>query len=582
MTKRVAYGPAATYFAQSIDANEPVVVFDHIGVPEAVRDCAIRRARNEVFAVRAILQRDYSTRVDAIMPKILSSYRSLDDRRSLIEAIDTGSLNIDGVPANTIPVYAASHLRLMQAAIRLADRLIVSSESERRRVAEIIGSQPPKLLMNLRDPHVPSPSATGLRKSDTIVIWAPHSTGDAAALFSIALSELRIPIVVVSATPPSDPTLATWVAAAAASEALGRARALIDATPFGSDAALALAAWGVPLICDVESGAQERFDNVHLYDRRRHGSIFEATIAALGSSPPVPSSPSSPFESIESIRGGAPIAEGPLVSVIIPTFDRPQLVRNAVESVRRQTYRNVETIVVIDGGLPLDEITRQYPDVRIIAMTENNLRASINHAYEQSHGEYIAFLNDDDVYFPNHLSELVSALERSRCSVAHGDVLTAVLKGEGDDWWMCGLESNMSRATNASALLVSNQIGATSVLFRRSCIAEGPLLPHDVLLYVDYELWLRLAVQYDLVHVEKLTSCYTIRNDGAGQQSNMWYDRSSASYRMIYELHPVGARPQLESSRQAILARVESGQMLLKTEPAAVIEPVRWPLWQSD
>ncbi|HET9097642.1 MAG TPA: hypothetical protein VFN37_13355, partial [Candidatus Baltobacteraceae bacterium] len=93
-----------------------MVIFDHTGAAEAVRDCVFRRLRNEQFFVRAVLQRDYAARVDTVSPSIVRSFQGTDDRRIALEQAFAGALQANGRILNTIPMYEPPALRLMQGA----------------------------------------------------------------------------------------------------------------------------------------------------------------------------------------------------------------------------------------------------------------------------------------------------------------------------------------------------------------------------------------------------------------------------------------------------------------------------------
>ena len=103
--------------------------------------------------------------------------------------------------------------------------------------------------------------------------------------------------------------------------------------------------------------------------------------------------------------------EAPLVSVVIPTYKRSvQVLSRAVRSVREQTYANVELIVVDDSpaDYPGREEVRRYMeplagDGVIYLQNERNMGGSLarNRGVSASHGAYIAFLDDDDAFFPD-------------------------------------------------------------------------------------------------------------------------------------------------------------------------------------
>ena len=573
---RAAYGPFASQFANALHNSAPVVVFDHVGIAEALRDCASRRFGDEPFLVRAVLQREYALRADALLPSILASVSGTDERRVAIEQAYDGTLGVNGRPIASIAVYEPHALRLMQAAVRLSDGLLVSSEAERRRVCELL-SVDPRVAFAVPERTVPSPEPAQEARS-SVVIWAPHLPGDVALQYVLALSDLRFPLQLVSATAPRD-NQQSWFAPDRAASALSGAKVVVDVSPFGCEAAAGLCDWNVAIVCDVESGAAEMLDGVRCYDRRRFGSIFEAVIAAVGMGPSRRRAESR--SASEPLRRNPLALDGPRVSVLVPTLDRPAMLRDALESVARQSYKNVETVVVVDGGPRLDDLAAAFPAATFLHMPENNPVLSSNTAFAATTGKYVTLLSDDDVFFPDHVAELVSALERSGAAIAHGDVLTAFLRDCDEGWEMYGLESNMSRSAEAGALLVSNQVGAVGVMFRRD--AAGTEAPFDdsIPFCRDYALWLKLAERSDLIHVERITSCYTIRNRGAQQQSVMWAGGTLEGYRALYARYPVTDRPVLAQRREQILQSISRGHMGLAAEPASEIAPVPWPLWRS-
>ena len=561
----------------ALTADRPVIVFDHTTVAQALAECAARRARNESFFVRPVLPREKTLRADAVAASILQSMGTLDERRVAFEQAAAGVLPVNGgTPLHTLVAYAPHTIRLVQATLRLCDGLAVSSHAERRRIQEIVQTDAPFVTLTAAASMVPAPSGSPVEKPDAVVIWAPHMPGDVAAALVVALSDLRLPLLLVSHSAPSAPGAWNWVAPAAAESALARARVIVDANPHGCDDAVPLAAWGVPLVADAESGAQEVLDGVRVFDRGRFFSIFEAVVSALGK-------PASTVRDRLDTQIALPglLQDGPLVSVILYTYDRPVLLRYALQSVCAQTYRNVETIVAVDGGPRLDALAAEFPGVTFIHLKERDIVTTANTAFAAARGKYVTILNDDDMFFPNHVAELATALERSGAAVAHGDVLTAFLRGDDSRWMLYGFESNMSNAADLAGLLVNNAVGATSGMFLRNCFPENEPFDRTIPLYRDYELWLRLCTRFDFVHVERITSCYTIRNSGAAQQSVQFAHEALAAYQAIYARYPVPGRPVLEQRRAHTLQNTQRGHVGPSMAPAAEIAPLEWPLTVS-
>ena len=104
------------------------------------------------------------------------------------------------------------------------------------------------------------------------------------------------------------------------------------------------------------------------------------------------------------------------VSVIIPVYQVEKYISAAVESVLKQTYKNFELLVIDDGSPDRSvEICRQFTDprVRIISQQNRGLAGARNTGIRQAQGEYLAFLDGDDIWLPKKLEKHVEHLESS-------------------------------------------------------------------------------------------------------------------------------------------------------------------------
>lgn len=117
----------------------------------------------------------------------------------------------------------------------------------------------------------------------------------------------------------------------------------------------------------------------------------------------------------------------PLVSVVIPTYNRPNLVGLAISSVQQQrdVPGTIEVIIVNDGGVSVtsavDAATEQGLSVRLIDLAVNQgLSLARNAGIDAARGEFLALLDDDDVYLPDHLSTMLSAIDREKVDAAYG------------------------------------------------------------------------------------------------------------------------------------------------------------------
>lgn len=139
--------------------------------------------------------------------------------------------------------------------------------------------------------------------------------------------------------------------------------------------------------------------------------------------------------------------DAPLVSVITATYNRSRVVAHAIESVRRSTLPDWELLVV--GDACTDDTAEVVAAVRDPRVTFTNLAANAgeqsapnNEGLRRARGKYVAYLNHDDLYFPDHLASAVEGCERLRADFVWSPLLV-LLPGQGDDLangrWTCRL-----------------------------------------------------------------------------------------------------------------------------------------------
>ncbi|WP_149196343.1 glycosyltransferase family 2 protein [Luteimonas suaedae] len=127
------------------------------------------------------------------------------------------------------------------------------------------------------------------------------------------------------------------------------------------------------------------------------------------------------------------LSQQPLVSVIIPLYNRAETIVDAVSSVFGQDYTNVEVIVVDDGSTDGSvERLKEIQDARLKLLRQANAGACVarNRGIDEAQGKYIALLDSDDLFLPWHLTDAVTALEAGPDNgVVYGQVIAD--RGEG-------------------------------------------------------------------------------------------------------------------------------------------------------
>lgn len=205
--------------------------------------------------------------------------------------------------------------------------------------------------------------------------------------------------------------------------------------------------------------------------------------------------------------------EQPLVSVVLPTWNRAAYLPRAIKSVLTQDYERLELIVVDDGSTDdTRQIVGAMEDGRIRYMrtpSNRGVSAARNAGIRRACGEYIAFQDSDDVWLPGKLEKQVQVL--SACSadtalVYHPMSRTAE-KGERrlipDD----GIPAEDRSGRLFEKLLRRNYIGAPAVCVRRSALT-GPegvgVFDTGMPILEDYELLLRLAKRYEIAYIDEV------------------------------------------------------------------------------
>lgn len=225
----------------------------------------------------------------------------------------------------------------------------------------------------------------------------------------------------------------------------------------------------------------------------------------------------------------------PLVSVILPTRNRPQLLKQAVESALNQTYQNLEVIILNDAGEDLQEILDAFKDKRIVYLkhaSQKGVSAARNTALKQAKGFYIAYLDDDDLYYSNHIQTLVQAMQNKGYPVAYTDVQDVIRKNINGSFVVYKKQTR-SHALTPDLLLVDGKIPPLCLMHEKSCLERTGLFDETLTHYEDWDLYIRLSRHFAFLHVPCITSEYS-KTEGYEQTVTSWYGSFLDSLQRIY------------------------------------------------
>lgn len=205
----------------------------------------------------------------------------------------------------------------------------------------------------------------------------------------------------------------------------------------------------------------------------------------------------------------------PFISVIIPNFNRQQLIQRAIESVNQQNYSNVEIIVVDDKSTDqsvsvIQNLQKQQDNLLLFVVEENSgANACRNLGVEQAKGEYIAFLDSDDYFLPTKLEKQVKILQE-RPEVGF------VVTGFGAK----GVHTLPEGMIPLKETIKQNNLGGFSTLMvRKALFHQVGGLDNKLLSCQDWDLFLKLLQVSQGYKLAEDLVAYEVQEDSISKNS---------------------------------------------------------------
>lgn len=197
-------------------------------------------------------------------------------------------------------------------------------------------------------------------------------------------------------------------------------------------------------------------------------------------------------------------ALNPLISVIIPTYNRAHCLMQAYESVVAQSYDNIEVIIVDDGSTDdtahvVEGITSE--SVRYIWQENSGPSQARNTGIRNTTGQYIAFLDSDDVWLPGKLRKQMACFE---CNENIGLVASAY---NGCNEMLEIIKPMVSEVTSSKKirklLPVRNFLPTPSVIVKKECLDRVGCFDESLRFAEDWDLWIRIAQEYEILYLHE-------------------------------------------------------------------------------
>ena len=512
--------------------------------PEAlVQAVALRRAGTH-FALAVKVEDVRMRRVRDHVRASCATYASWDEVRLVFEGFGPT------IAGERTTATADERAKLIEA-MRLADAVIVRSWNEYGRLTDIAGAAPCDVeIVTGVDAAIPPVVSAG--RTD-VVVYAPLDRADELGHFVTALGDLALPVTIVARDAPTIATRICFEPPERAAAALGRARVIVDASGDDPGTALALAKLGRPLVVSSCGGASEVLLGAATYDPWRRRSILTAVANALGAAPPAQREAHWSERPRERVPATFAL-DTPLVSVVVATYNRPVLLAETLASIERQTYPELEIVVVNDAGRDVGDVVARFPRARLLDQPENRGPAAArNRGLADARGTCATLFDDDDEMFPDHIAALTQALLVSGLDVAYGQMINAFVTRDGPDRYVIESLAGHDALLDHAEIQWAGALATTAVMFRRALVERLGSVDESLVAAEDYEFWYRLAEEREWVRVPDVTSMYFVRRDGSNRSAT-GAKRYFLAHQAIYGMHP-SQRPLISAGRTAMLER---------------------------
>lgn len=238
----------------------------------------------------------------------------------------------------------------------------------------------------------------------------------------------------------------------------------------------------------------------------------------------------------EGEHGTAPVA------VVVRTRNRPALLKDALESLAAQTARPARVVVVNDGGASPESVVAPYRESLHATLEDSAERtgraAAGNRGGRAAREDLIAFLDDDDLSFPDHLERLLSAHRGGPEPVCYSDAVTVVYARGRDGWEPRHRALQYSLDFDPEYLLLANYIPIHTLLLPKALFDKAGGFDETLEYSEDWDFLIRLSFETSFRHVRAVTCEYRVFEEGDGDP-----------------LHAAAGAPAFQEARRRIYER---------------------------
>jgi glycosyltransferase involved in cell wall biosynthesis len=225
----------------------------------------------------------------------------------------------------------------------------------------------------------------------------------------------------------------------------------------------------------------------------------------------------------------------PKISVVVTCYNYGRYVAGCLRSIQQQTFTDYEVIVVDDGSTDdsREQIRGFLHDERFKLITQKNggQANAKNRGIRESCGEFIAFLDADDLWAPEKLEKQIGLFTQKGVGVVFSDVDWIDENGEIIGRGGIGTYLQQRRGKVVDFLIYDNFVPFSSVLVRKECFDAMGVFDETLAMGIDWDLWLRFSTRYTFDYCDEKLLLYRVGH--SGQMSKNMMERLQCADRII-------------------------------------------------
>lgn len=253
----------------------------------------------------------------------------------------------------------------------------------------------------------------------------------------------------------------------------------------------------------------------------------------------------------------------PLFTVVVTTFNRPALLADALDSLSKQTFADFEAVLVNDNGSAVESslLDLPFPIMYIRQARNGGPAAARNTAHRLARGEYIVYLDDDDLFQPDHLETLAQAIEQHPDEIIYSDAIFIIEELVDSKRVERHREQRYTHGEySRDRLLTNNYIPVNTFAFPRRLLALFDGFDENLKGLEDWDFLMHLTRHANFRHIPRETVEVRMRSakTDATRRSESVKNFYPALYRQLYERHPVPDNDNVRQGRAAMLRHLDT------------------------